>query len=279
MKTALLLDIDNTITPPRQPLTEPMAKILERLNIPFHVVAGSHIRLLQEQFFKPLYKFGFRKQFGAFLSNGAIHYRCDYSKEMSIEVISSFNFRDYLGEIDYNFLIKVLTKTLELQEFQLPLFLKVSGETITFRESMINFSPIGKPTIEDMEIQQNRKTFVKFDHTYGYRQKIMNYLKRELSYLIAERGLTITFGGQTSFDIGVIGQDKTKAVRTLLETGIEKLIFIGDALYEGGNDAVIREFVENWPTTSPCPVELIQVISWKETAVKLFELGFVDGQI
>lgn len=275
MNTALLLDVDNTITPPRQPLTESMAKILERLNIPFYVVAGSHIGLLKEQFFEPLYKYGFRKRFDAFLGNGAIHYRCDYSKKMSIEVISSFNIRDYLGEIEYNSLIGVLTKTLELERFQLPPFLKVFGETITFRESMINFSPIGKPTIEDMEIQQNRTNFVEFDHSYKFRQKMMNYLKRELSSLISKRELTITLGGQTSFDIGIAGQDKTKPVRILLETGIKKLIFIGDALYEGGNDAVIREFTENWPTTSPCPVELIQVTSWKETEMKLFELGFL----
>jgi len=279
MKAALLLDIDNTITPPRQPLTEPMAKILERLNIPFHIVAGTHLELLRDQFFEPLYAYGFRKQFDAFLSNGAVHYRCDYSKEISIKVISTFNMREYLGDADYIFLIEILKKSLELDEFKLPSNLKVAGDTITYRESMINFSPIGRPAKEDLEIQQNRKHFVEFDHVYGFRQKIMDYLKRELSSVIAGRGLTITLGGQTSFDIGVIAQDKTKAVRTLLETGIEKLIFIGDALYEGGNDAVILEFVENWPKTSPCPVELIQVTSWKETEIKLFELGFVDGQI
>lgn len=278
MKTALLLDIDNTITPPRQPLTEPMAKILENLNITFHLVAGTHLELLRDQFFEPLYTYGFRKQFDAFLSNGAVHYRCDYSKEMSIQVISTFNMRKYLGNIDYNFLIEILKKSLELDKFKLPSNLKVVGGTIIYRESMINFSPIGRSAKEDLEIQQNRKRFVEFDRVYGFRQKVMDYLKRELSSLIAERGLTITLGGQTSFDIGVIGQDKTKAVRTLLGTSIEKLIFIGDALYEGGNDAVIREFVENWPTTSPCPVELIQVTSWKETEVKLFELGLVGGQ-
>jgi len=279
MKKVVLLDIDNTITPPRQPLTETMANILDRLNIPFHVVAGSHIGLLKDQFFEPLYEFGFRKGFDAFLSNGAIHYRCDYSKEMSIEVIASFNIHDYLGVTDHNFLIEVLKKSLELQDIKLPDSLNVIGETITFRESMINFSPIGRSTVEDLEVQQNRKKFVEFDHVHGYRQKIMNYLKRELSSLISTRGLTITLGGQTSFDIGIVGQDKTKAVRTFLGMGIEKIFFIGDALYEGGNDAVIREFFEQWPPQSPCPLELIQISSWKETVKKIFEIGFIDERI
>ncbi|MDQ1525332.1 MAG: hypothetical protein QOE47_3256, partial [Pyrinomonadaceae bacterium] len=86
MKTVLLLDIDNTLTPPRRPLNKEMADIVNRLNVPFHVAAGSHMKILQEQFFSPLYLFGFRQQFDAFLSNGAIHYHCDYSEKMSVEV-------------------------------------------------------------------------------------------------------------------------------------------------------------------------------------------------
>lgn len=278
VKTAVLLDIDNTLTPPRRQLTEPMAEILKRLCIPFHVAAGSHLALLQEQFFESLYTFGFRKQFDAFLSNGAIHYRCDYSKGMSIEMVSAFNIRDYLGDVDYNFLIEILTKTLELREFLLLPPLKVMGERIIFRGSMINFCTIGRPEQESAESRHNRDNFVKFDNTTQYRQKLMDHLKRELSSLINKRQLTITLGGQTSFDIGITTQDKTNAVRTLLQNGTKRLVFIGDALFEGGNDASIREFVKNWPSTSPCPVETVQVSSWKETIEKLYEFEFVGGQ-
>jgi len=278
-KTALLLDIDNTLTPPRQPLTKQMASILERLNVPFHLVAGTHLELLREQFFEPLYTFGFRKQFDAYLSNGAIHYRCDYSKDMSIKVITSFNIHKYLGDANYNFLIEVLGKTLRLEEFKPPPFLKVIGETITFRESMINFTPIGRSAREDLEVQQNRKNFVEFDRSSGFRQRIMDYLKREMSALIAQKDLAITLGGQTSFDIGIIGQDKTKAVHTLLDAGVERIVFIGDALYEGGNDAAVRELREKWPSPPPCPLELIQVSSWRETVKHFYELGFINEQI
>lgn len=276
MKTAVLFDIDNTLTPPRCQLEEQMAEILKCLSVPFHVAAGSHLTLVKEQFLEPLYVFGFRKQFDAFLSNGAIHYRCDYSKEMSIEMVSAFNLRDYLGDVDYDFLIEVLTKTLELPEFRPLPPLRVFGERIIFRGSMVNFSTIGRPEQESLESHSNRDNFVKFDNATQYRRKLLDYLKRELSPLISKRQLTITLGGQTSFDVGIAGQDKTNAIRSLLSTSINRLVFIGDALFNGGNDAAIRKFVKNWPLTSPCPVQMIEVNSWKDTPEKLYELGFLN---
>lgn len=275
MKMAVLLDIDNTLTPPRQQLTGQMAEILKRLCIPFHVAAGSDMALLKEQFFEPLYIFGFREQFDAFLSNGATHYRCDFSKEMFIEMVSEFSIRDHLGEVNYNSLINVLKETLELEEFQIRFPLKVIGERITYRGSMINFCPIGRVNKESAEALNNRSNFVEFDHTYRYRERLIDHLKHELSSLIDQQQLTITLGGQTSFDIGIANQDKANAVRTLLSTGIEKLVFIGDALYEGGNDAPLRKFVEGWHSINPCPLETIQVSSWRETAQKFQELGFI----
>lgn len=276
MKAAVMMDIDNTLTPPRQPLNETMAGVLKRLSVPFYVVAGSHFSLLQKQFFEPLYKFGFRKQFEAFVSNGAIHYRCDYSKKMSIELVSEFSIRDYLGNDDYNFLMDVLTKTMELQEFKILPPLKVLGETIVDRISMINFCPIGRVEVEDSKVQQNRKKFVGFDRTHGFRQKIMILLNKELSPLINKHHLRIMLGGQTSFDIGIADQDKSNAIRTLLQDGVNKLVFIGDALFEGGNDATIRKFIEKWPSKSQCPVEAIQTNSWNETIEILYKLKFIS---
>lgn len=275
IKTVLLLDVDSTLTPPRQPLNKTMAEILQRC-IPFYVVAGSHFSLLEAQFFKPLYNYGFRKKFGAFVSNGAIYYQCEFSKEMSIKLVSEFNIRTYLGDDNYNFLIDVLEKTLELQDFQIVSPLKIIGERITDRVSMINFCPIGRVGQEDDEVQLNRKRFVEFDHTNAYRKKVMSHLEQKLTSLITKHKLIITLGGQTSFDIGIADQDKTNAVRTLLQEGVDRLVFIGDALFEGGNDASIRKFVENWPEDSQCPVEAIQTNSWEQTIELLNNLGFIN---
>jgi hypothetical protein len=274
-KTALILDVDNTITPPRRPLTEPMAHILDQLLVPFHVAAGSHLELLRGQFFEPLYAYGFRKQFDAFISLGGVHYRCDYSQGMGMEIVSSFDIREHLGEEDYGRLIRVLEETLGLPQFGLPASLRVIGETITCRGSMVNFCPAGRAKGESAEYRANRDAFVAFDTAEGFRQRMMEQLSSELAPLVERRKLRIVLGGQTSFDISVEGRDKTYAVRRLLADGYERLVFMGDALFEGGNDAPIREFVENWEGDGPCPVEAVQVESWHDTVRLMVERGFV----
>jgi len=265
MKMALVFDIDNTLTYPRQPIDKTMTEVLKRLRVPFSVAAGSHLLLLKKQFFSPLYDFGFCGQFAAFLSNGAVHYYCDYSHEMSIELVSEFNIQAHLGEADYNCLWKKLAETLEMEEFLLPPSLKIVDHRIVNRGSMINLCPIGRKELEDSDAQCNRTKFVEFDRATGYREKVLGHLDQELAFLIHEKQLKITLGGQTSFDIGIVGQDKTKPVRMLLDDGFEKVIFIGDALFEGGNDAAINEFIKAWPMKSECPVEAIQVNSPSDT--------------
>lgn len=276
MKTALALDIDNTLTPPRQPIEKEMTDILKRLRVPFYVAAGSHLSLLRKQFFEPFYNFGFREHFDAFVSNGAIHYHCDYSDKMKIDLVSEFKIRDHLGENDYNYLLKRLTETLEMAEFQLPPSLNVVDGRIVDRVSMINLCPIGRKHQEDSDARLNRESFVAFDRATGYREKMIRHLNQMLSHLINNRQLHITLGGQTSFDIGIVGEDKTKPVRTLLAEGFERVIFIGDALFEGGNDAAINDFIREWPQDSKCPAEAIQVSSWHETIEILHRLQLVD---
>jgi HAD superfamily hydrolase (TIGR01484 family) len=274
MKTALALDIDNTLTPPRQPLNETMTEALIRLGVPFFVAAGSHLSLLQDQFFMPLYEFGFRKRFDAFLSNGAVRYHCDYSHEMSVELVSEFNLREHLGDSDYRYLLNKLTETLEADRFKLPSTLMVLDGRIVDRVSMINLCPIGRKNCEDADARRNREQFVEFDIANDYRRSVLRHLNHELSDLISRKQLHITLGGQTSFDIGIIGQDKTKPVRTLLDDGFEKVIFIGDALFEGGNDGAIIDYIRSWPSELKCPVEAIQVNSWRETLEVLHKFEF-----
>ncbi|HZS44459.1 MAG TPA: hypothetical protein VFC63_05110 [Blastocatellia bacterium] len=277
MKAAIIFDIDNTLTPPRRPIAKKMVDILNRLCVPFSVAAGSHLSILQDQFFKPLYELGFRKQFDAFISNGAIHCRCDYSGEMSIVTVSEFNIKTFLGDDIFSHVEGVLMKTLMMEAFALPVNLEVFPQQIAFRVSMINLCPIGRPQQDSEAYHVSRDGFVSFDKTTGYRQKVIGHLKKEFSELAKSHRLTVTLGGQTSFDIGIVGQDKTLAVKALLNEGFEEATFFGDALFEGGNDAALREFVENWPSGKQCPLETVQVNCWQDTLAQLSSRGFIDG--
>lgn len=279
VNTAVLLDIDGTITPPRQPVEAEMVRFLSGLAVPFHVAAGSHLPLLRGQFFHPLYNHGFRGAFDAFVSNGAVHYRADYNAGPDLELISEFDIRAYLGETDYAFLMDVLAHTFDLPEFQTRLPLEIAGERIVYRGSMVNCSPIGRPLRELAEAQRNRAMFVEFDRATHYRARVMSYLRVRLARLIAERRLTIALGGQTSFDIGVVGEDKTKAVRTLISSGAQRVVFFGDALFAGGNDEPVGILAKNWPTDSAARVEAIQVESWRDTMARLAEMGFAKREL
>lgn len=275
-KPIVLLDVDSTLTAPRQPIKRAMVDILKRC-IPFWVVAGSNLSLLEAQFFTPLYDYGFRGKFEAFICNGTIRYRCDYSHEKLMELVSEFNIREYLGNDSYRFLMDVLNKTLEIEEYKISSPLRIIGEQLKDRVSMINLCPIGRVTEENEDVQLNRKRFVNFDSENGYRHSVMNYLEKELSQLISEKNLEIILGGQTSFDVGIKDQDKSNAIRAVLqEEDYDRIVFIGDALFEGGNDSTIRRFIENWPNRKTCPVEAIQTESWEDTIDILHELNFVS---
>lgn len=273
-KPALLFDIDNTLTPPRRPLNAEMAEVLKTLEFQFHVAAGSHYGILESQFFRPLFDFGFKGKFHAFISNGARHCEFDYSKGFSMSIISDFDFRAHLGEENYQFLLDVLIRAEQSPEFRIEPPLRIVGDTIGLRGSMVNFVPIGRKQGErdDEDYREARDLFVEFDNRTGYRWRLLQHLNTELAPLIETRDLTITLGGETSFDLSIKNKDKSNAVWTLLEMGAERIIFLGDALFENGNDATIKKVVDSWPADSVCPLETIQVNGWENTIEVLRDL-------
>ena len=275
-KTILLFDIDSTLTPARQPINKEMTDILSRLNVAFAVVAGSHMELLKEQFFAPLFEHGFRGVFDAFINNGPMLYRCDYREKMSIELVSSFNLRESLGEKDYQEMLNTFKEVLAKKEFQLPPEITVSPEKITDRISMVNFIPMGRLKVEGPEEQENRKRFVEFAEKTGYRAKILTFLNERLKRLREKKGLKILMGGQTSFDIVIDGYDKTYPLRQLVPAKFEKAIFIGDALFPGKNDYVVQEYVDNWDKKTVCPIETVKTSGWEETIQILKDRNFLN---
>jgi len=274
MKKILLFDIDATLTPPRQPINKEMTEILSNMTIPFAVAGGSDMELLKEQFFVPLYKNGFRKIFDAFISNGTMRYYCDYRKKMDIKLVFSFNMRKYLGEKNYKKIISALEEILEMKKFNLPKEIEIAPKKITDRISMINFIPMGRLQKEDPRAQENRRTFVEFSEKKDYRDKVIKHLKTRLAEVIREKKLKILLGGQTSFDLVIDGYDKTYPLYTLKKEGWDEIIFIGDALFPGGNDYVVQEYIDNWKEKGKCPYEAIKTKSWEDTIKILQEKNF-----
>ena len=102
---------------------------------------------------------------------------------------------------------------------------KVWGELIEDRGSQITFSALGQEApLEEKE---------KWDPDFTKRKK----MKAILDTLIPE--FSVRLGGATSIDVTKPGIDKAYGIRKLrdiLGIAIEEMIFIGDALFPGGND-------------------------------------------
>jgi phosphomannomutase len=107
---------------------------------------------------------------------------------------------------------------------------KVWGIQIEDRGSQITFSALGQQApIEE------KKTW---DPDFAKRKKILEIL----TPLIPE--FSVCMGGATSIDITKHGIDKAYGIRKLrdvLGIATEEMIFIGDALFPGGNDYPAKE--------------------------------------
>ena len=102
---------------------------------------------------------------------------------------------------------------------------KVWGEVVEDRGSQMTFSALGQ------EAPLNEK--VKWDPDFTKRKK----MKAILDTLIPE--FSVRLGGATSIDVTKHGIDKAYGIRKLrdiLGIAIHEMIFIGDALFPGGND-------------------------------------------
>lgn len=266
MTAALVFDIDNTLTPPREALDAEMARRLGQLGRPFALAAGSDLGLLMSQFFEPLHAYGYRGEFDAFICNGASRFRCRSGATLSVTAVDEFSLRDHLGTGPFGELIRLLEELLLDPRFALPRAVPVLGERVIDRLAMINLAPAGRASgALSAAARESREQFIAFDARTGYRERLLPVLRQEIDARLPGNDLLLTLGGQTSFDIVVRGRDKSFAVRSLLDEGVEHVTYVGDALFPGGNDAAVLDFVADWPQ-GPCPVEVIRVRDHLHTA-------------
>lgn len=104
------------------------------------------------------------------------------------------------------------------------------GELIEDRGSQITYSALGQEAPLDA-----KKTW---DPDFAKRKKIKEILDRTLS------DFSVRLGGSTSIDVTLPGIDKAYGMRKLrdvLHVAIAEMLFVGDALFPGGNDYAARE--------------------------------------
>ena len=114
---------------------------------------------------------------------------------------------------------------------------KTYGDILEDRKSQITFSALGQQAPLEEKERWNKE------------QDIRPNLQKELQQLLPNHEVRI--GGTTSIDITKKGITKAYGIRQLeqrLNIPIRDMLYIGDALFEGGNDyAVIETGIDTRP--------------------------------
>lgn len=124
-------------------------------------------------------------------------------------------------------IIDSLNKAVEASGFKAK---KTWGETVEDRGSQVTYSALGQAAPLDEK--------KKYDPDFAKRDKI----KKRLERMIPE--FAINLGGATSIDVTKKGIDKKYGIhklRDVLDIRIRQMIFIGDAIFPGGNDYPAKE--------------------------------------
>jgi phosphomannomutase len=222
MKELVAFDLDGTLAESKQPLQEPMGEALADLLEVAHVAVISGGDWPQ-----------FQKQVAS-----RLRVRADLSRLWLMPTTGTklYVHRDGKWTAVYAELFDDATKAKILTAFDESLeatgFVpeQTWGERIEDRGSQITFSALGQ--------QAPVKEKEHWDPRFEKRKVIQADLKQRLP------GLSINMGGATSIDITQEGVDKAYGLKKLRdESGIalDKMMFIGDAIFPGGNDYPAKE--------------------------------------
>ena len=216
MKALVVFDLDGTLAESKSSLDAEMATLLNQLllHIKGSVISGGDWSQFQKQVLSHLACDDRLKNLSLLPTCGTQFFQYETSwKQLYAE-----NFSPEQKEKIVSSLKKVIEQTgLKVE--------KVWGEVIQDRGSQITFSALGQ------EAPLEGK--VKWDPDFTKRKK----MKAILDTLIPE--FSVRLGGSTSIDVTKPSIDKAYGIRKLrdiLGIPIQEMIFVGDALFPGGND-------------------------------------------
>ena len=221
MKKLITFDLDGTLAQSKSPLDEEMGGLLDRLISCIHVavISGGDWPQFQTQMLSRLTHGDRMENLSVLPTCGAKFYVYDGGwKKLYAEDFSLLEKRKIEAAIEQ----AVKTTGFWPGEHW--------GELIEDRGSQITFSALGQKAPLDA-----KKVW---DPDFAKRKKI----KAELDGLVPE--FSVRLGGSTSVDVTRAGIDKGYGIRKLRDTlkiAIADMLFIGDAIFPGGNDYPAKE--------------------------------------
>ena len=223
--SALLFDMDGTLTDARKPISEDVVNALRSVSpsIRKYLVTGSDMSKIEEQIPNDILLDLFERVYSC---NGTRVYNCnldmdDETKAIEPELIHSTTLTDFYSEADINHIINSLLKIAYKTHTKIK-----TGTFVEWRESQINFSVLGRNCTSEQ-----RDDYLKWDRKSGEREKIVDDLREKFKGW----GLSFRLGGQISIDITREGWDKSYAFKNMKESP-DQCVFFGDRICKDGND-------------------------------------------
>jgi len=222
VKKLIVFDLDGTLAGSKSPLDSEMSGLLHDLLliVKVAVISGGDWPQFEKQLLSNLPHDERLANLSLLPTCGTKFYRYDSAAWKKI-------YSEDLTAEERDKILSSLTKAIISADFKTD---KLRGEQIEDRGSQITFSALGqKAALEEKN---------KWDPDFSKRKKI----KAILDTLIPE--FSVRIGGSTSIDITKPGIDKAygiRKLRDLLGISLKEMIYIGDALYVGGNDSPAKE--------------------------------------
>jgi HAD superfamily hydrolase (TIGR01484 family) len=216
MKKLIVFDLDGTLAESKAPLDADMSRLLDDLLgiVKVAVISGGDWPQFEKQVLSHLPNDDSLTNLSILPTCGTkfFRYAGDWKKLYSEDFTP-----DEKAKI-----VAALTRAVAEAGFKAE---KVWGEVIEDRGSQITFSALG----QQAPLEEKKK----WDPDFAKRKKI----KAIVDTLIP--GFSVRLGGATSVDVTKPGIDKAYGVRKLrdvLGISLKEMIYIGDALFAGGND-------------------------------------------
>ncbi len=231
-KKLIVFDIDGTLTPSKAPADKEMIELLINLldKKIVAIIGGGKYELFREQLVDLLPNRDKRlEKLFLFPTCSTAFYRFNgnwnevYSLKLSEEEKEKIN--------------KAFEETFREVNYQHPT--ETYGPVIEDRNTQVTFSALGQEIVAELGENIGVKLKEEWHKQYDdLRQKMREILQKKLPEF------EVRAGGLTSIDITRKGIDKAYGVRQIaqhLGVAIDDMIFVGDAIFPGGNDYAALE--------------------------------------
>jgi HAD superfamily hydrolase (TIGR01484 family) len=221
VKALIVFDLDGTLAPSKSPIDAEMAGLLDGLLavVKVAVISGGAMPQFESQLLANLPPSGSFGNLSLLPTCGTRFYRYDgawkllYAEDLSAEQKKT--------------IVAALEAAVAQAGVSVP---QTWGETIEDRQSQITYSALGQQApLADKE---------RWDPDFAKRKRIKALLDVSLA------AFSVRLGGSTSIDVTLPGIDKAYGIRKLRDIlGVPEhaMIYVGDALFPGGNDAPARD--------------------------------------